>query len=320
MEILKKAEQRAILPTENGYVFNDIYFGDKGLTSTSANHVSAMAGVMVNDLKEHIRGLRLYRKYIRVIGENETLIEDRNDLMGEMIDTADRISKANSLIAWLREAIKEREAAMNNINSTTIQDFAKLNEIEMPERPTIPREPTVNFNDLKTMLDAGLTVKEYNRALELNSSLAVLGEFVHERGLLTKHKQELQHIAKNPIEVKESGRDTIITRYEADDPNVIDAVYTEMQSKYRKLQAEKNGIDNKWTNMAAEYQVKKRAEYQAALETWKSECAAWDLAYADTKNKWMAWKKEMCDYIAGLKIIIPNDLVNLYTELRDKYM
>ena len=30
MNILKKAEQRAILPKEDGYVFNDIYFGDEG--------------------------------------------------------------------------------------------------------------------------------------------------------------------------------------------------------------------------------------------------------------------------------------------------
>ena len=29
---------------------------------------------------------------------------------------------------------------------------------------------------------------------------------------------------------------------------------------------------------------------------------------------------KMCDRIAALKIIIPKDLVNLYTELRDKYM
>ena len=178
----------------------------------------------------------------------------------------------------------------------------------------------MNFSDYKTMLDAGLTVKEYNRAMELNSTLAVLGEFVHEKGLLTKHKAELQRIAKNPVEVKESGRDTIITRYEADDAAVIDEVYTELQARYRKLQAEKNGIDNKWSNMAAEYQVRRRAEYQTELAAWKAECAKWDAQYAELKDHWMTWKKQECDRIAALKIIIPKDLVNLYTELRDKYM
>ena len=320
MNILKKAAERAILPKEDGYVMNDIYFGEEGLTSTSANHVSAMANVMVNDLKQHINGLRLYRKYIRVIGETETLVEERNDTLPEVIQTVERISKANALIAWLREAIKERENALNDVNNTDINTYAKRTGYEMIDRPTMPQEPRVNFSDYKTMLDAGLTVKEYNRAMELNSTLAVLGEFVHEKGLLTKHKAELQRIAKNPVEVKESGRDTIITRYEADDAAVIDEVYTELQARYRKLQAEKNGIDNKWSNQAAEYQVRKRAEYQSELAAWKAECSEWDAQYAELKDKWMTWKKQECDRIAALKIIIPKDLVNLYTELRDKYM
>ena len=320
MDILKKAAERAILPKEDGYVMNDIYFGEEGLTSTSANHVSAMANVMVNDLKQHINGLRLYRKYIRVIGETETLVEERNDTLPEVIQTVERISKANALIAWLREAIKERENALNDVNNTDINTYAKRTGYEMIDRPTMPQEPRVNFQDYKTMLDAGLTVKEYNRAMELNSTLAVLGEFVHEKGLLTKHKAELQRIAKNPVEVKESGRDTIITRYEADDAAVIDEVYTELQARYRKLQAEKNGIDNKWSNMAAEYQVRRRAEYQTELNAWKAECQKWDARYALLKDHWMTWKKQECDRIAALKIIIPKDLVNLYTELRDKYM
>lgn len=320
MDILKKAAERAILPKEDGYVMNDIYFGEEGLTSTSANHVSAMANVMVNDLKQHINGLRLYRKYIRVIGETETLVEERNDTLPEVIQTVERISKANALIAWLREAIKERENALNDVNNTDINTYAKRTGYDMIDRPSMPQEPRVNFQDYKTMLDAGLTVKEYNRAMELNSTLAVLGEFVHEKGLLTKHKAELQRIAKNPVEVKESGRDTIITRYEADDAAVIDEVYTELQARYRKLQAEKNGIDNKWSNMAAEYQVRRRAEYQTELNAWNAECAKWDAQYAELKDHWMTWKKQECDRIAALKIIIPKDLVNLYTELRDKYM
>ena len=32
MDILKKAAERAILPKEDGYVMNDIYFGEEGLT------------------------------------------------------------------------------------------------------------------------------------------------------------------------------------------------------------------------------------------------------------------------------------------------
>ena len=148
---MKKAAERAILPKEDGYVMNDIYFGEEGLTSTSANHVSAMANVMVNDLKQHINGLRLYRKYIRVIGEEETLVEERNDTLPEVIQTVERISKANALIAWLREAIKERENALNDVNNTDINTYAKRTGYDMIDRPTMPQEPRVNFQDYKPM-------------------------------------------------------------------------------------------------------------------------------------------------------------------------
>jgi hypothetical protein len=320
MEILKKAEQRAILPTDNGYVFNDIYFGDEGLTSTSANHVSAMANVMVNDLKQHVKGLRLYRKYIRVIGEEETLVEERNDTLPEIVETVERISKANALIAWLREAVKERENALNDINAKTIQDYAKMTGYEMIERPTMPQEPHVNFSDLKTMLDAGLTVKEYNRAMELNSTLAVLGEFVHEKGLLTATKATLQRIEKNPVEVKESGRDTIITRYEADKPDVVDAIYTELQARYRKLQAEKNGIEAKFSNMAMAYQTRKMEEWKAAKSQYDRDLTRVNSELVGIQTRMQEWKKQRLEELAALKIIIPDALKPLYKELKVKYL
>lgn len=321
MNIMEKAQKRAILTIDSEYVFNDIYFGtEEGMTSTSATHVSAMANVMVQDIKQHLMGLRLWEKSIRVIGDVECKVEEVNNTLPEIAEGVKRICKANALIAWLREAVKEREQAQKYVQDMTLDKWMELQGIEKPATPQPPQMPLINFQDYKTILDTGLTVKEYNRFVELNSALAVYGDMIHEKGLLTRQKNELARIMQNPTEVKESGRDTIITRYEADKPDVVDDIYTELQARYRKLQAEKNGIDNKWSNQAAEYQVRKRAEYQTELAAWKAECSEWDAQYAELKDKWMTWKKQECDRIAALKIIIPKDLVNLYTELRDKYM
>lgn len=320
MDILKDIEKKSILPVKEKYIFNNIYFGSEGLTSTSANHVSAMANLMANDIKECMSQLRLYRKYIRVIGEPETLVEDEVDILSEIPQAVESISKANSLVAWLREAIKERENAFNHINSVSIQDYAEMFNLQIPERPKQPVEPNFNPQDLVTILGKQLTIKEYNRVLELNSTLAVYGYFIHENGLLTNERKQLQKIHKNPIEVKESGRDTIVERYEPNCADGLDKVYTELQAKYRKLQAEKNGIDKKMSDVAVEYQIQERAKYEAQLEEWKGKCAEWDAQFAELKGKWMMWKKQECERIAALKIIIPNDLIGLYTELRDKYM
>jgi hypothetical protein len=106
MNIMEKAQKRAILMIDTEYVFNDIYFGEEGMTSTSAQHVSAMANVMVQDIKQHIMGLRLYEKSIRVIGDAEVTVETVNNTLPEISESVKRICKANALIAWLREAVK----------------------------------------------------------------------------------------------------------------------------------------------------------------------------------------------------------------------
>lgn len=322
MEILKKAEQRAILPTENGYVFNDIYFGDEGLTSTSASHVSAMANVMVQDIKNRLMGLRLYEKSIRVIGDAEVTVETVNNTLPDIAEGVKQICKANALIAWLREAVKEREQAQKYVSDMSLDDWMKKQGIEKPVSPEPPQMPRINFQDYKTILDTGLSVKEYNRFVELNSALAVYGEMIHEKGLLTRQKSELARIMQNPTEVKESGRDTIITTYKVD-VNIsadIDNLYTELQSEYRKLQAEKNGIEAKFSNLAMDYQTRKMDEFKTAKTKYDHDLwvvSSQSVGY-DTQMK--EWKKQRLEELAALKIIIPNDLKTLYKELQVKYL
>ena len=322
MNIMEKAQKRAILTIDKEYVFNDIYFGEEGMTSTSAQHVSAMANVMVQDVKQHLMGLRLYEKSIRVIGDVECKVEEVNNTLSEIADGVKQICKANALIAWLREAVKEREQAQQYIQDMTLDKWMELQGIEKPASPVPPMMPKINFQDYKTILDTGLTVKEYNRFVELNSALAVYGEMIHDKGLLTRQKNELARILQNPTEVKESGRDTIITTYKVD-VNVavdIDKLYTELQSEYRKLQAEKNGIEAKFSNLAMDYQTRKMEEWKAAKSQYDRDLTRVNSELVGIQTQMQEWKKQRLEELAALKIIIPNDLKALYKSLQVKYL
>jgi len=322
MNIMDKAQKRAILMIDTEYVFNDIYFGEEGMTSTSANHVSAMANVMVQDIKNRLMGLRLYEKSIRVIGDAEVTVETVNNTLPDIAEGVKQICKANALIAWLREAVKERENAQTYIQNMTLDDWMKKQGIEKPTSPVPPTMPRINFQDYATILDTGLTVKEYNRFVELNSALAVYGEMIHEKGLLTRQKSELARIMQNPTEVKESGRDTIITTYKVD-VNIsadIDNLYTELQSEYRKLQAEKNGIEAKFSNLAMDYQTRKMDEWKADKAQFDRDCMAVNSQLVGYDAQMKEWKKQRLEELAALKIIIPNDLKALYKELQVKYL
>ena len=319
---MEKAQKRAILTIDKEYVFNDIYFGEEGMTSTSAQHVSAMANVMVQDVKQHLMGLRLYEKSIRVIGDVECKVEEVNNTLPEISDGVKQICKANALIAWLREAVKEREQAQQYIQDMTLDKWMELQGIEKPASPVPPMMPKINFQDYKTILDTGLSVKEYNRFVELNSALAVYGEMIHDKGLLTRQKNELARILQNPTEVKESGRDTIITTYKVD-VNVavdIDKLYTELQSEYRKLQAEKNGIEAKFSNLAMDYQTRKMEEWKAAKSQYDRDLTRVNSELVGIQTQMQEWKKQRLEDLAALKIIIPNDLKALYRSLQVKYL
>ena len=323
MNIMEKAQKRAILMIDSEYVFNDIYFTtEEGMTSTSAQHVSAMANVMVQDIKQHIMGLRLYEKSIRVIGDAEVTVETVNNTLPEIAESVKRICKANALIAWLREAVKEREQAQKYVSDMSLDDWMKKQGIEKPAVPQPPQMPRINFQDYNTILDTGLTVKEYNRFVELNSALAVYGEMIHEKGLLTRQKSELARIMQNPTEVKESGRDTIITTYKVD-VNIsadIDNLYTELQSEYRKLQAEKNGIEAKFSNLAMDYQTRKNDEWKAAKAQYDRDLQKVNSELVGIQTQMNDWKKQRLEELAALKIIIPDALKPLYKELKVKYL
>ena len=322
MNIMEKAQKRAILMIDTEYVFNDIYFGEEGMTSTSANHVSAMANVMVQDIKNRLKGLRLYEKSIRVIGDAEVTVETVNNTLPDIAEGVKQICKANALIAWLREAVKERENAQTYIQNMTLDDWMKKQGIEKPTSPVPPTMPRINFQDYATILDTGLTVKEYNRFVELNSALAVYGEMIHEKGLLTRQKSELQRIRQNPTEVKESGRDTIITQYRVD-VNIdtdLDKLYTQLQSEYRQLQAEKNGIEAKFSNMAMAYQTRKMEEWKAAKSQYDRDLTRVNSELVGIQTRMQEWKKQRLEELAALKIIIPNDLKALYKSLQVKYL
>lgn len=322
MNIMEKAQKRAILMIDSEYVFNDIYFTtEEGMTSTSAQHVSAMANVMVQDIKQHIMGLRLYEKSIRVIGDAEVTVETVNNTLPEIAESVKRICKANALIAWLREAVKEREQAQKYVSDMSLDDWMKKQGIEKPAVPQPPQMPRINFQDYNTILDTGLTVKEYNRFVELNSALAVYGEMIHEKGLLTRQKSELARIMQNPTEVKESGRDTIITTYKVS-PHMtdIDDLYTELQSEYRKLQAEKNGIEAKFSNLAMDYQTRKMDEWKAAKAQYDRDLQKVNSELVGIQTQMNDWKKQRLEELAALKIIIPDALKPLYKELKVKYL
>ena len=81
---------------------SSVFFGEKGLTSTSAQHVKDMAGHMNENLKEQLNGIRFVTDEVKLLGSQskEVLAKGWDITQLEQVETVlDTIAQVQSLQA-----------------------------------------------------------------------------------------------------------------------------------------------------------------------------------------------------------------------------
>lgn len=277
------------------------YFGESGLTSTSANYICNLAKESYEKLESKLNATSFLEEYITIIGARaETRVSlASKDLLNTAPDMLKEIYNLKSLIAWLREAIKEKENLFKANKTFVSEEHATLTA----NRPI--REEYLTEQDVIE----SWSVKEQEEYLSLETMCAVIGKYIHPNGPLSKAKKELSLRLTKPIVTEYSGRDTIVRRYGAvATEGEVDDLFFNLQSKHRELQARLNGIKHKIEVTLREDMQKKDEEYKLELEAYHAKLA--ELREADKLTR-IARDKE----IEALKIIIPNDLKATYDSL-----
>lgn len=280
-----------------------IYFGENGMTSTHANYIANIAKEVIQSTKAELEHLRFYSTSMTLLGgTNKTPIQlastkkSLDDISGKL----DKIVAAHSLIAWLREAIKAKQRLVKEVQSMDIAEWAKLNDVELPQRPV--RESVMTEDEYM----ATLTVKERNLIYHLQTKVSVIGGFIHPHGSYSNARKEMVDKIHNPNRVSGDGRDTIIYSYEpAFDVDYIDAKFLDLQKKYKDAQAELNGLLHKRDEAIAQDRLEKENSYALALEDFQNKMHAVNArfaAYIDAEVK----------RLSEMKIVIPNSLKEIF--------
>ena len=121
---------------------NIVFFGESGLTSTSANHVANLAKEYAKKQESELNAVCFYNTQIGLIGtdvKNTVSIGISEEQLLEIPAKLEEVTKAKSLIAWLREAIKARDAMFEAANKKDIEEWYKERGLELwnaPSRPT----------------------------------------------------------------------------------------------------------------------------------------------------------------------------------------
>ena len=277
------------------------FFGDKGLTSTSANYIANLAKEAYEKLEAKLNTTSFIRETITVIGSTaETNVKfAQAGLVTSAPNILKEICEYKSLIAWLREAIKEKENLFRENRLWTSDALAE----HMKNRPQCKADLTE-----QDVIDSW-TIKEQEEYLFLETVCAVIGKYIHPNGPLSKAKTEFINRINKPVTTECSGRDTIIRRYYPEcTEEEVNNLFFSLQKNHREYQARLNGIKHKIDMTIREDIQKKDEAYKKALQEFNDKTS--ELLVADKLTR-----EEKHKEIEALKIVIPNDLKSVYDKL-----
>lgn len=280
-----------------------VFFAEEGLTSVSANHIANLAKEYIQSTENELENLQFFTEEVTLIGNpQKTILRIGNtqESLNTINEKIASIAEAKSLIAWLREAIKEKEKSIKALKQLTIEDYCKIEGISIPKRPE--REELLTEEKYYD----SLSVKERNKYYSLETVVSTLGKVIHPNGCFSNARKQLKDKSLNPNKVIGSGRDAVVYSYT---PTILEQ---DVEDKFFELQSIHRDAQRNLNSMKAKCQQAIQQQEAEIEAKFTSEYSAYKLAVEQLDEKVRVYKIEKSNEIASLKIIIPNDLKEIY--------
>lgn len=285
-----------------------VFFGEQGLTETNANHIANIAKETLKKDEADIAAISFIHKQVSLLNDKTrsdiSLGLDEAECRG-IVEKLEHIMKVKSLIAWLREAIKEKNRLHDNVEGKELNEFKKEWAKNHEDKEEIEDALTE-----ETYLET-LSIAERCKIFSLQTEAAIIGKAIHEKGALAKAREEMHRVKRAPSEIVKSGVNNLIYFYEPSlDEETVDEIYFALQKKHRSIQAELNSYLHKKEEAIRQSQI----EHSQKLEAW------WERKSNNDELMRHAWdeqSKKRHREISALKIVIPNQLRDIYEEIQN---
>lgn len=284
-----------------------IFFGEKGLTSTSANNVANLAKEMYRRIEFQLHNIRFINTDIQVIGSEPARFSDGISSydLGKIKDNIATVAKFKSLIAWLREGIKAKEDRVSLAKTYTLEDYLEEKRLEIPRKYSSKRK----LSEQEYFAQMPLNLR--NRYFELETKVTNLGKLIHEGGTIANARNAMHDNLANRILVVENGRDTIMyTRSSSVPVEQVDSLYMELQDIHRNYQKELNSMKYQYEEYSTETEKEIAEENIKLVQEWTE---FMDSHRADYQKAYT----EQLEEAQNLKIIIPDSLQDVYNSIKD---
>lgn len=335
----------------------EFYTEKGGLSQTSAQHNSNLAQEKAAEFKRRLEDPRFYNTNIKLIGDEgftQMAVGMSPDDLRNISKDCEFIARMNAFTAYVREAIKDKDATLKSIRQMDVsewircsghepmpedvgeQQFYKDNGLEQKsvsdlEKPEMPASEETEVD----VLVKRLPLDQYQRYLELNSKAAVLGQFCHsDHAPMVIARQNYLTKLVNPLAKEGEGRDTCIYQYK---PSVtkeeLEEIFEALQKAYREVSKEINKIRFDLREKEATRFQTEMSEYRKALEEYNRQSKEIDMWNDELRKKYITYRKEVnrrrqeiqaefedwrsseLNRVSKLKIIIPAALQETYEYL-----
>lgn len=292
---------------------NNVFFKDGFLTSTEAQNICNVANEVIARLTEHLNSVQFYNTSITSIvsSDNEVCAGRGTTDIAWIQDAIIKIGKYNSLIAWLKEAIKNKEETLDELSDMRLQEWSEYKNYPALKSPS--RKATVTKEDVIRNLEA----TELNKYFTLQSKAAAIGKFIHETGSISRAKVMLGKVLAEPNKISGAGRDTVVYKYT---PSVnvddVDNMFLSLMSEHRSLNAQLNFIKAKAVEEANKQNIANEQEYQKARTAYSKEYNDWLDKTEDLQSRFNQYIITEKEKISKLKINVPDSLMETYKSIK----
>ena len=293
---------------------NNVFFENGFMTSTEAQNICNIAKEAVTNEHERLSAVSFYDTEIASIISPEAFIKTKispNDISW-ISESLDKIGRYNALNAWLKEAIKAKEEAMDEVDIMDVTTLDFYEDYIKPEEPTMCYD---SFDEERVMSE--WSADKLNRYYTLNSEAAVIGKYIHDSGAIAKARKDLVNKMANPSTVSGQGRETIVFKYiPSVDTEVVEGIYMSLLAKHRKLNAELNSLKAEIKETINKKNIEASIAFRDKDTEWEYKISEYCTLVKQRDAKINEYKISEKERISKLKINVPSSLMDTYKEIK----
>ena len=289
---------------------NKIFFGTKGITSTSANHIANIAKEVMEESRALLENITFVNCNVGLISSDVSRLTEKGydtDELGNIVLSINKVAECNALIAYLREAIKAKEEELAYIEGISTSKFLKIKGIEIVDPRSSHSLDFMTENDAIALLSQ----QERIRYLILEATAAAIGNRIHPGKSFAEARRKLELKRKEPIKLVGSGSDSLVYTYSPSaDVDEVNETFMRLQSAHRTANKQLNSLKFKVKQIMDDHNLKAKREYAAQSEEY-------DRVIATYAKQVEAFIEEQKKELLELKIVIPSDFQKLFDELNE---